>query len=236
MAQSAVKTVNVGDQAPDFVLPSLDDKDVRLSDYRGKRLILFMWASWWACRDQLPVWQQFLENHQNVEILSVTLDAQGPDKARPYVEKANATFSTVVDSGNLLGELYGFKAIPNGFLIDEQGVVRYKRLGGFDIRRAETAEIVERWVNQATPEVEEPSYHDPPGNEHSQANAHFVNGLELYNQGRIEEALAEWRKGTRLEPDNWVIRKQIWAVENPDKFYSGDVDYDWQKEQIAKGL
>ncbi len=46
MAQSAVKTVNVGDQAPDFVLPSLDDKDVRLSDYRGKRLILFMWASW----------------------------------------------------------------------------------------------------------------------------------------------------------------------------------------------
>ncbi len=46
MAQSAVKTVNVGYQAPDFVLPSLDDKDVRLSDYRGKRLILFMWASW----------------------------------------------------------------------------------------------------------------------------------------------------------------------------------------------
>ena len=63
-----------------------------------------------------------------------------------------------------------------------------------------------------------------------------MNGLELYNQGRIEEALAEWRKGMKLEPDNWVIRKQIWAVENPDKFYFGDVDYDWQKEQIAKGL
>ena len=39
-----------------------------------------------------------------------------------------------------------------------------------------------------------------------------------------------------LEPDNYIIRKQIWAVQNPDRFYSGDVDYAWQKEQMAQGL
>ena len=74
------------------------------------------------------------------------MDAQGPDKARPFTEKAAAQFTTVVDEGNLLGDLYGFKAIPNGYLIDEQGVVRYKKLVGFDIRQRETAEIVERWA------------------------------------------------------------------------------------------
>ena len=38
--------VNAGDEAPDFTLPSLDGGLVRLSDYRGGRLVLFMWASW----------------------------------------------------------------------------------------------------------------------------------------------------------------------------------------------
>ena len=72
----------------------------------------------------------------------MAIDAQGSDKVRPYVEKAEAQFTTVVDEANLLGDLYGFKAIPNGYLIDEQGVVRHKKLGGFDIRRRETAKVV----------------------------------------------------------------------------------------------
>ncbi len=74
------------------------------------------------------------------------MDAQGADRARPYVERAAATFTTLVDSEDLLGHLLGFKAIPNGFLIDESGVVRYKKLGGFDIRKQETANIVQRWA------------------------------------------------------------------------------------------
>ena len=46
------------------------------------------------------------------------MDAQGPEKARPYVQRANPTYTNAVDEENLLGQLYGFKAIPNGFLID----------------------------------------------------------------------------------------------------------------------
>ena len=163
------------------------------------------------------------------------MDAQGPEKARPYVEAARAQFTTVVDEDNLLGRLYGFKAIPNGFLIDEDGVVRYKRLGGFDIRRAETADAVDRWMagpGAMLPEAED----EAPGSAHERANAHFVSGMRLHRDGKVEEALAEWRKGVEIEPDNFIIRKQVWAVENPDKFYSGDVDYDWQREQMAKGL
>ena len=38
--------VNVGDEAPGFTLPSLDGEAVSLSEFRGKKLILFMWASW----------------------------------------------------------------------------------------------------------------------------------------------------------------------------------------------
>ncbi len=46
MAVSATQAVNVGDKAPDFGLRSLAGDTVNLSDYRGKKTILFMWASW----------------------------------------------------------------------------------------------------------------------------------------------------------------------------------------------
>ena len=154
---------------------------------------------------------------------------------RLYIEKAGAKFTTLVDQANILSDLYGFKAIPNGFLIDEQGIVRFSQLGGFDIRRRETAKVVERWVSgpSPTPGAAEPG--DGLGAEHSEANVIFREGLDLYREGRIGEAMARWRQGLELDPDNYLIRKQVWAVENPERFYEGDVDYDWQREQIARG-
>jgi len=71
---------------------------------------------------------------------------------------------------------------------------------------------------------------------HAKANAHFRAGEKLYREGETDEAVAEWRKAVALEPDNYIIRKQIWAVQNPERFYSGNVDYDWQAEQLRQGL
>ena len=46
MATSQVSSIGVGDRAPDFRLPSLAGDEVSLSDYAGRRLVVFMWASW----------------------------------------------------------------------------------------------------------------------------------------------------------------------------------------------
>ena len=46
MAIPSGTAVHVGDQAPDFTLPSLDGGEISLSEFRGKRLVLFFWASW----------------------------------------------------------------------------------------------------------------------------------------------------------------------------------------------
>jgi tetratricopeptide (TPR) repeat protein len=166
------------------------------------------------------------------------MDAQGPEKPRPYVEKANTTFPTVVDESNLLSQLYGFKAVPNGMLIDEAGRLQYRKWGGFDIRKSEYHELLEQWTQRPSPEelAAKMSEDKVGGAEHQQAIAHFQEGLALYRQGKVQEALAQWRKGVALEPDNFVIRKQIWAVEHPEKFYEGDVDYGWQREQLEQGL
>ena len=113
--------------------------------------------------------------------------------------------------------------------------MRFSQLGGFDIGRRETAEILERWVSGQSEAL---AGEGPAGvldTRHSESNAVFREGLELYESGRIAEALARWRQGLELNPDNYLIRKQIWAVENPERFYEGDVDYNWQREQCRPG-
>ncbi len=172
-------------------------------------------------------------------ILSVAVDAQGAEKALPFVESAGATFSTVVDRNNLLSRIFGFKAIPNAIFIDEDGVIQYLKYSGFDIIKAEYRQIAEAWVSTGEmPELDSPQDANVTDSEssHSEAVRLFDEGMSLYNAGQVEKALVLWRKGVALEPDNYVIRKQIWAVENPDRFYEGDVDYDWQKGQLARGL
>ena len=187
----------------------------------------------------MPVWQQFYLKHLDagVQIISVAIDAQGAEKAQPFVDKAGATFTTLVDEENLLSRTYGFKAIPNALFIDEEGVIRYKKYGGFDIGKAEFRLVAEEWANAgAVKEVEPNSGLGTSAVEHSEAMELFHKGMSLYRIGQVDEALALWREGVALEPDTYVIRKQIWAVEHPDKFYDGAVDYGWQKEQMAKGL
>ena len=65
------------------------------------------------------------------------------------------------------------------------------------------------------------------------ANAAFGLGTALQQLGQTSEALASWRQALQIEPDNFIIRKQIWRVEFPEKFYPV-IDYDWQKVKLAQ--
>ena len=58
-------------------------------------------------------------------------------------------------------------------------------------------------------------------------------GLDLLRRGDRAGAVEAWRRALAADPDNYVIRKQIWAVEHPDRFYP-TIDWAWQKEQLAR--
>ena len=63
----------------------------------------------------------------------------------------------------------------------------------------------------------------------------FTHGLVLLRQGKTDEALVKFTAARDLDSGNWRIRKQIWALEHPDKFYGAQgIDWAWQKEQIAR--
>ena len=59
--------------------------------------------------------------------------------------------------------------------------------------------------------------------------------MVLLEQGLREEALQRLRAARDLDPKNWRIRKQIWAIEHPEKFYESKApDYSWQQEELAR--
>ena len=170
---------------------------------------------------------------EDFELIVVAVDAQGADKPRPYMERARATFTCVIDATNLLSRIFGFKVVPNGVLVDATGKVAYQRFGGFDIRNPETRELVEVWLRTGS----------TAGAESTRATAVdarvselFEEGLTLLRGGRVARARAKWREASTLDPGNYVVHKQLWSIENPEKFYGEHVDMAWQKEQLARGL
>lgn len=61
----------------------------------------------------------------------------------------------------------------------------------------------------------------------------FGLGTAQYQQGHTADALVSWREALALDPPNFTVRKQIWMVEHPDKFYP-TIDFDWQKAQLKR--
>ncbi len=155
---------------------------------------------------------------------------------RPWHEAADADFVTLVDSQNSFGTRYNLKAIPYGVMIDEAGRM-LKAPFNVNVKDQKTITMLEEWLSEPDYNAmllrEMKSSNQRVVKTNAEASARFQLGLVLLEGGKKEEAMAEWRKALALDPNNWIIHKQIWAVEHPDKFYDGDVDYGWQKTQLA---
>jgi hypothetical protein len=73
----------------------------------------------------------------------------------------------------------------------------------------------------------------------AEADARLQLARVLLSRDKREEAVEQLRQAVVCDPDNWLIRKQMWAIETPSAFYDGPVDYDWQnrqKQQEQEGL
>jgi len=170
-----------------------------------------------------------------VEVVVIAQDAQGAGVARPWVEKAGATYRALLDQHNVIGKAYSLKFVPVGILVDEEGRLA-RAVGGVDIDRKEFRAELTEWVTKgAIPKAWMESNREAAPRTltpaEAEADARFQLAVALLGQGKREEAIAELKRAFRLDPENWLIRKQLWAVEHPEAFYSGPVDFEWQKRQ-----
>ena len=118
----------IGQLAPDFTLKALDGREVKLSDYRGKRTVLVaFWASWCGpCRMEMPSLESFYEQHRasGVELLALSID-DDPADARKYAEQNRLPFPVLVDTDQQAASAYHVGGIPVIFVVDPAGKVRF---------------------------------------------------------------------------------------------------------------
>lgn len=131
------RNLTVGSDAPDFEVPDINGKMVRLSDFKGKTVFLDFWASWCEpCRREhrkiLQAYNEFKD--KNFTIISVALD---PPADRKYLLEAikedSMVWTNLADpkiDRNQAARVYGVKAIPQNFLIDSTGMIFNKDLSG----------------------------------------------------------------------------------------------------------
>ena len=135
--QGAVPT---GNAIPDFTLPLFSGyeyagrSEVKLSDFRGKVVVLNFWASWCKpCEQEAAELQQAWELYEptgQVIFLGVDYVDTEPE-ARVYLQKYGITFPNGPDMGTRISQIFRIQGVPETYFIDKTGVLRYVQVGPF---------------------------------------------------------------------------------------------------------
>lgn len=137
--QELIKLYGENLKAKDFALTNLEGKTVKLSDYRGKIVVLDFWATWCGpCREAMPHMQELVNQYKNqdVEFLFVnTLEISKPETTKKEVSKfiteKNYNFNVIFDYENEVSTHYKIQGIPCEIVIDKDGYI-ISRSEGYD--------------------------------------------------------------------------------------------------------
>ena len=142
----------LGRAAPDFTLPDLAGKPVRLAEFRGKTAVLVnFWATWCPpCREEMPTLERLSQARRGaIRVLGVNLDAVNPAKVRAFVRELGVTFPILRDPDFAVGELYRVRGLPTSFVIDRDGIVRFREIGYRDWTDRESQFVVDQTLQAA---------------------------------------------------------------------------------------
>jgi peroxiredoxin len=125
---------SVGSLAPDFMLNDLNGNTVKLSDYRGKMVMLNFWTYCDACKEEMPYIQSIVNVPgglpANTVVLAVNV-TQDPGQVQQFVSYYGLTFNIVLDRWGTIASEYYIHQIPTTLFIDKNGVIQDIQSGKF---------------------------------------------------------------------------------------------------------
>lgn len=149
--------------APDFTLTTFDGAEFRLSEQRGKVVVINFWASWCGpCRDEAPafesLWQEYKD--QGVVFLGVTY-ADDPDDSLAFIDEFGMTYPNAEDGKSEVSKaLYRIQGVPETFVIDQQGnIIRFfyslsdavaPSSDDLVVTKGELAQLIDQLLTQST--------------------------------------------------------------------------------------
>jgi len=231
--------------APDFELKDRAGKTVRLSDFRGKKVLLVTWASWCGCRLDVPAWEPIYQElkGKNFELISVAEDTAGEAAAGPILDAAKVSYTALIDTKHVVSALYNFVNVPSAVWIDEQGrIVRINegayakthKIGTMTIGTDDYTPALRDWVakgaksqyvwnsEQVAAKIRTKT------SDEAKAEALFNLGTHFFEKGNKEKADAYWNQAQALFPDSWNMHRQDWSITEPQ-----NAGRNWQQKRNA---
>jgi cytochrome c biogenesis protein CcmG/thiol:disulfide interchange protein DsbE len=114
-----------------FSLADASGKQVKLTDFRGKVVLLNFWATWCGgCQTEIPWFIDFHNKYQDagLSVIGVSLDDDGYKSVTPYVREKNVNYTIVVGPQEI-AKWYGVEAMPVTLLIDSEGKIAARHVG-----------------------------------------------------------------------------------------------------------
>ena len=140
----------VGSPAPEIVLKDLQGRDVKLSDLRGKVVLVNFWATWCKpCKEEMPAMQASYDKlrDKGFVVLAVN-ELEDTARVAEHIRTHGHTFEVVMDHNNQVANMYGVVGLPASFLIDPQGIVR-ERIAGSLLTESRIEEMVKKYGEKA---------------------------------------------------------------------------------------
>ena len=119
-------------QAPNFLLTDLDGHQHRLSDYRGRVVIINFWATWCPpCRAEMPSMQRAWEQLEKAQILMLGINVgEDEDRIFPFTADYPVEFPLLLDLDSKVVSEWPVRGLPTTFVVDPRGRIVYRAIGG----------------------------------------------------------------------------------------------------------
>ncbi len=118
--------------APDFSLRDANNREVKLSDFQGKVVLLNFWATWCGpCKIEMPWFVEFQRKYKDrgFSVIAVAMDEEGWKVVRPFADRLKLNFPIVIGTDEVADNYGGIAALPTTYIIDKQGKVALMHQG-----------------------------------------------------------------------------------------------------------
>jgi thiol-disulfide isomerase/thioredoxin len=140
---SAKVGTEIGEAAPNFTLPNLNNKKINLSDYQGTKVFINFWASWCPpCRAEMPDLQTLNENYKDEIVILAVNVGENKSTAANFMMQNELNFSVLLDKDKSTAQNYLVRGVPTSYLLDQNGVIINKVVGAISYQKMlELAEL-----------------------------------------------------------------------------------------------
>jgi peroxiredoxin len=129
---ASVKNENTRKTAPNFTLKDADGRTVKLSDYKGKVVLLNFWATWCGpCKIEIPWFVDFEQKYKDrgFAVLGVSMDDDGWSAVKPYITDKKLNYRVLLGNDTVGDQYGGVDSLPTTFLLDRNGKVAATHIG-----------------------------------------------------------------------------------------------------------